>query len=804
MNDLNWDINWIRSCTDVVACELSLPLETVCLRVVIDLHALRCMARVIGKDLPCLLWSCPNIVLQLVGSLGPEVAGRPVSITRWGNGVEGLVRGGRVEDLGENLLPPFLAQVSSTQGNVGKSKMIFGALIAEAVRNGSIKKVEKRGNVVEPSKDKNGRDDNKRTRTGNAFATIAYLLEERNTGDCLSHSAKNCRVVPRNVNPVNVRNPTPTRGACHECGSADHLKPTCPRLNRAQGPGGNHPNQVTANDGGQGHENQGNQARGIEPSELGFRYKIEIASGQLVEIDKVIKGMDWLSNHKAEIICHEKVVRIPLLDGNVATSLGNDVRIELILEAVPIKKSPTVGHLLNWGVCWVNSRTLRTKFHFGPSSSPWSTDIREQCRNLKVSLDCLKDENYEVVKNWKLIELRLSIHEKIIFDPDLELGAVVFALKIWRHYMYGTKSVIYTDHKSLQHIFSQKELNMRQHRWIELFSDYDCEILYHTGKANVVVDALSRKEIVNPNRIRAMNITLQSSIKDKILAAQKETVDESAGLQKGLDEMIEPRSDGILYYLDQIWVPLKGDVRTLIMDEAHKLKYSIHPGADKMYYDLRDRLKFRGFRLHAATWRFPNGNEKGIAMDFVSMLPRNSSGPNTNLVIMDRLTNVRCAPFEALYGRKCRLPIMWAEVEKRGRPLEFSVGNYVLLKVSPWKGVVRFGKKGKLAPRFVGPFEMIKKVGPVAYRLDFPKELDGVHDTFHVSNHKKCLADPTLQVPLDEIQVDAKLNFVEEPMEILEREFKKLKHSRIAIVKVRWNSKRDPEFTWEREDQMNC
>ncbi|GKF57620.1 putative reverse transcriptase domain-containing protein [Tanacetum coccineum] len=176
-------------------------------------------------------------------------------------------------------------------------------------------------------------------------------------------------------------------------------------------------------------------------------------------------------------------------------------------------------------------------------------------------------------------------------------------------------------------------------------------------------------------------------------------------------------------------------------------------------------------------------------------------------------SNVRYALFEALYGRKCRSTIMWAEVEKgqligpelvqettekmsqikdrlkvardrqksyadkRRKPLEFSVGDYVLLKVSPWKGVVRFGKKGKLAP-------------------------SGVHDTFHVSNLKKCLADPTLKVPLDEIRVDAKLNFIEEPMEILEREFNKLKRSRIAIVKVRWNSKCGPEFTCEREDQM--
>ncbi|GJU21497.1 putative reverse transcriptase domain-containing protein [Tanacetum coccineum] len=163
---------------------------------------------------------------------------------------------------------------------------------------------------------------------------------------------------------------------------------------------------------------------------------------------------------------------------------------------------------------------------------------------------------------------QLKIHETNYTTHDLELGAVVFARKIWRHYMYGTKSVIYMDHKSLQHIFSQKELNTRQCRWIELFSDYDCEIHYHPGKANVVADALSRKERVKPKRVRAMNMTLQSSIKDRILAAQKEAVDEFAGLQKGLDEMIEQRSDGTLYYLDRIWVPLKGDVRTLIMDEA--------------------------------------------------------------------------------------------------------------------------------------------------------------------------------------------------------------------------------------------
>ncbi|GJY63224.1 reverse transcriptase domain-containing protein [Tanacetum coccineum] len=453
---------------------------------------------------------------------------------------------------------------------------------------------------------------------------------------------------------------------------------------------------------------------------------------------------------------------------------------------------------------------------------------------------------------------------------------------------FGTKSVIYTDHKSLRHIFSQKELNMRQRRWIELFSDYDCEIRYHPGKANVVADALSRKERVKPKRVRAMNMTLQSSIKDRILAAQKEAFDKYAGLQRGLDEMIKHRNDGT------------------------------NMGADKMYYDLKDRYWWPGVKKDMAMYQpeIPEWKWERIAMDFVTKLPRTSSGHDTIWVIVDRLTksahflpmredykmdrlarlylneivarhgvpisiisdhdsrftsrfwqsmqealgtrldmsttyhpqtdgqsertiqtledmlracvldfggswdvhlplvefsynnsyhsSVRCAPFEALYGRKCRSPIMWAEIgegqligpelvqettkkislikdrlkaardrqksyaDKRRKPLEFSVGDYVLLKLSPWKGVVRFGKKGKLAPRFVRPFEIIEKVGPVAYRLDFPEELNGVNDTFHLSNLKKCLADPTLQVPLNEIRVDAKLNFMEEPLEILE------------------------------------
>nr|GEU89809.1 hypothetical protein [Tanacetum cinerariifolium] len=174
---------------------------------------------------------------------------------------------------------------------------------------------------------------------------------------------------------------------------------------------------------------------------------------------------------------------------------------------------------------------------------------------------------------------------------------------------------------------------------------------------------------------------------------------------------------------------------------------------------------------------------------------------HTIQTLEDMLRAVRCTPFEALYGRKCHSLIMWAEVEG-GQLIGPELVQETTEKISQIKDRLKAArdrqKKGKLTPRFVGPFEIIEKLGPVAYRLDLPEELSGVYDTFHVSNLKKCLADLTLQVHLDEIRVDAKLNFVEEPVKILEREFKKLKRSRIDIVKVRWNSERSPKSTWER------
>ncbi|GKE13090.1 putative nucleotidyltransferase, ribonuclease H [Tanacetum coccineum] len=187
-------------------------------------------------------------------------------------------------------------------------------------------------------------------------------------------------------------------------------------------------------------------------------------------------------------------------------------------------------------------------------------DFVVYCDASNQGLGCVLTQRDKVIA---YASRQLKIHEKNYMTHDLELGTVVFALKIWRHHLYRTKSVIYTDHKSLQHIFDQKELNMRQRRWLELFSDYECEIKYHPGKANVVADALNRKERVKPRRVRAMAVTIQSGVKGLILAAQGEAFKDKNMLAEGLngtDQQMEKREDGSLYYMDRIWVPLVGGV----------------------------------------------------------------------------------------------------------------------------------------------------------------------------------------------------------------------------------------------------
>ncbi|GJY24295.1 putative reverse transcriptase domain-containing protein [Tanacetum coccineum] len=182
---------------------------------------------------------------------------------------------------------------------------------------------------------------------------------------------------------------------------------------------------------------------------------------------------------------------------------------------------------------------------------------------------------------------QLKVHEENYTTHDLELGAVVFALRLWRHYLYGTKCVVFTDHKSLQYILNQKELNLRQRRWIELLSDYDCEIRYHPGKANVVADALSQKERDKPLRVRALMMTVHNDLPKQIREAQEEAMKGKNVKAENLGRLIKPifefRPDGTRCFGNRVWLPRYGGLRELVMHESHKSKYSIHPESDKMY-----------------------------------------------------------------------------------------------------------------------------------------------------------------------------------------------------------------------------
>ncbi|GKB80617.1 putative reverse transcriptase domain-containing protein, partial [Tanacetum coccineum] len=613
----------------------------------------------------------------------------------------------------------------------------------------------------------------------------------------------------------------------------------------------------------------------------------------------VIVGMDWLSKRKFVIVCHEKMVRIPLegeeilrvhgerTQGVVKTVMNTKVvefRVDLVHEATPVVKPP---------------------YRLAPS----------EMQELSKQLQELEDKGYH----------QLRVHEDAIPKTAFQTRYKHFESTVMP---FGLTNAPASKEEHEVHV----KLVLESLRKEKLYA-----------KFSKLGDVLGRKERVKSRRVRGMILAAQSK------AFKQENV--LAERLHGLGQQMERKGGESLYFMDRIWVPLVGGVRTVIMDEAHKSRYSVHPGADKMYYDLRyvkaEHQRPSGLlkQPEIPEWKWEN-----ITMDFITKLPRTRNGHDAIWVVVDRLTksahflaireeysteklarlytdeivahhevpvsiisdrdaqftsrlwqtfqkalgtrldlstayypqtngqseriiqtledmlracvidfggswdvhlplaefsynnsyhtSIRCAPFEALYGRKCRSPVLWAEIgegsligpelvqettdkvvvikerlqaardrqksyaDNRRKPLEFEVGNHVMLKVSPWKGVVHFGKKGKLAPRYVGPFEILERIGPVAYRLRLPEELSGVHDTFHVSNLKKCLADASLHVPLNEIKVDKTLRFVEEPVEIMDREIKSLKRSKISLVKVRWNSKRGPEFTWEREDYM--
>ncbi|GJZ36314.1 putative reverse transcriptase domain-containing protein [Tanacetum coccineum] len=360
---------------------------------------------------------------------------------------------------------------------------------------------------------------------------------------------------------------------------------------------------------------------------------------------------------------------------------------------------------------------------------------------------------------------QLKIHEKNYTTHDLELGAVVFALKMWRHYLYGTK----------------------------------------------------------------------------ILNAQAEArKEENYGTKDlcGMIKKLEPHADGTLCLRNRSWIPCYGDLRALITHESHKSKYSIHPRSDKMHQELKKLYWWPNMKAKIATYKWEN-----ITMDFVTKLPKTLTGQDTISVIIDLLTKSahflpmketesmekltrqylkevvsrhgvpvliisdRDSKFTSQFWKSLNKALAARDRQKsyadrRRKPLEFQVGDKVMLKVSPWKGVIHFGKRGKLNPRYIDLLKSFLKLETVSYRLKLPNQLSRVHSTFHVSNLKKYFSDEPLVIPLDKIQIDDKFNFIEELVEIMDQEVKRLKQSHILILKVRWNFRRGPEFTWEREDQM--
>ncbi|GJS08197.1 putative nucleotidyltransferase, ribonuclease H [Tanacetum coccineum] len=446
----------------------------------------------------------------------------------------------------------------------------------------------------------------------------------------------------------------------------------------------------------------------------------------------------------------------------------------------------------------------------------------------KKGLGCVLMQHGKVIayasRQLKPYEVNYPTH-------DLELAAVVFALKIWRHYLYGESCDIFTDHKSLKYIFTQRELNMRQRRWLELLKDYDTNIQYHPGKANVVADALSRKSgmiagikveeeiICDLERldielcVRGQNgfwasLRVEPNLISQIKTAQKDDGEIWAIIQN-IDQQTEFRvdDDGILWQGTKLCVPEDPTLREALMTEAHSSPFSIHPGSTKMYHDLKQHFWWSGMKRDVATFvvkvltcqqslrlnttssgllqplEIPVWKWDEISMDFVTgyhglrgstmlsgLLLKFSTAfhPETDgqsertiQTLEDMLrscalewagnwddyiclvefaynnswhASIKCVFFEMLNVAVAREKLKEAQTRQKSyadrhrRALEFQPGEHVFLKVSPTRGVRRFGIKGKLSPRFIGPFEILDRVGEVSYRLALPPQLSHVHN----------------------------------------------------------------------------
>ncbi|GKD87737.1 putative reverse transcriptase domain-containing protein [Tanacetum coccineum] len=389
---------------------------------------------------------------------------------------------------------------------------------------------------------------------------------------------------------------------------------------------------------------------------------------------------------------------------------------------------------------------------------------------------------------------------------------------------------------------------MRQRRWIELLSDGDCEIWYHPGKANVVADALSQKGREKPLRVRALMMTVHNDLPKQIREAQGEAMKrknvKAENLRRLIKLIFEFFLDGTRCF-GNCWPNMKASIAMYV---SKCLTYAKVKAEHQKPFGLLQQPEIPVWKWERITMDFVSGLPRtpcgyDTIWVIVDRLTKSAHFlPIKKMDSMEKLTQlylkeVVCrhgVPVSIISDRDSHFTSnFWRSLQKalgtnldmntaycpqtdgqklirdttekivqiknhlltarsrqksyadrRLKPLEFEVGDMVLLKVSSWKGAVRFGKRGKLSPRYIGPFKIVARVGPVAYTLEFPKELKGIHSTFHVSNLKKCLAEGDVVVPMEEIQLDDKLHMIEEPVEIVDKEVKRLKQIRIPIVKV--------------------
>nr|GEV96969.1 putative reverse transcriptase domain-containing protein [Tanacetum cinerariifolium] len=614
-------------------------------------------------------------------------------------------------------------------------------------------------------------------------------------------------------------------------------------------------------------------------------FKIDHIRIELGNFDIII-GMDWLVEQDAIIVCGKNVVHIPYKNKTLVVEGDRSASRLKVISCIKAKKYIESGS--QFFVAHVTEKEPKEK---------WLEDVP----GAPVLFVKKKEESFRMCIDYRELN-KLTVKNRY---PLSRIDDLFDQLQEQRRTWRAPKNCLGTTQEGTTR------------RWIELLSDYECEICYHPRKANVVADALSRKER-EPIRVRAL--------------------------------IFKIHPDGTRYHDKRIWLLKFSGLRDLIMHKSHKSKYSIHPGSNKMYQGLKQLYWWTNMKADIATYvskyltcakvKAEHQKLSGLlqqpeilvwkwertTMDFIVRLPRTPSGYDSIWVNVDRLTkSAYFLPVKTtdsmdkltqLYLKEivCRHRVqmsiisdkdskftsrfwqslqgalgtrldmstayhpkmdcqsertiqtledmLWACVINSGgswdrnlplvefshnnsyhvgdsqltgpelirdttekivliknrlltsrshqksyanvrcRQLEFSVGDKVMLKVSSWKGMIRFEKCKKLSPRYIGPFKILERVGRVAYMLELPRELQGIHNTFHVSNLKKCLSDESLIIPLDEVQLDDKLYFIEEPIEIMDRGVKKLKQSRIPIVKVHWNSRQGPKYTWQREDQM--